>query len=71
MLTASRYRSVLPSLFIHAPSQYEFRHSNYSGKGDRTKDSACAFAEGLWGSCGTHDSLTNSVSLSESPFAYP
>lgn len=32
--------------------QFEFRYTNYTNRGDRTRDSACAFAEGMWGSCG-------------------
>ena len=61
---ASRYRSALPSLFSGAASQYEFRHSNYTGKGDRTKHSACAFAEGLWGTCRTLNNTTCYLSVS-------
>jgi len=30
-------------------SQFEFRYTNYTGKGDRTKHSAEAYAQGLWG----------------------
>lgn len=59
--SASRYRSAIPSLFNRPASHYEFRHSNYTGRGDRTRDSACAFAQGLWGTCGMFTSVKRQI----------
>jgi hypothetical protein len=37
----------------YSPAFYDFRHSNYTGRNDRTRDTARAFCEGVWGSYGT------------------
>lgn len=57
-----RYGDLFPSVLRqnYIPSLYEFRYTNYTGKGDRTKQSARAFAQGLWGKFENVEMIENS-----------
>ena len=57
----ARYPTLLTGEY-HA-EEHEFRHTDYSGEGDRTRDSARAYVQGLFGSWGWLSSTLNMIQI--------